>query len=99
MTETYTHGTWTAKTGEEEAFVESWTDFVTWARTMLGSGSFRLVRDVDQPRTYVSFADWESFDAQQAWKGTTEFGELMGRVRAHCDGFQPSVLELVTRIG
>jgi len=97
--ETYTHGTWTVKPGEDDAFVEAWTEFVTWAGTMPGAGTFRLVRDVEQPGSYVSFASWDSFDAQQAWKSTTEFGELIGRVRAHCDSFQPSVLELVIQVG
>jgi heme-degrading monooxygenase HmoA len=58
--ETYTSGTWIVKTGEEEAFVQAWTDFVTWASGMAGSGTFRLVHDLEQPHRYVSFAPWES---------------------------------------
>jgi heme-degrading monooxygenase HmoA len=49
MTVTYTHGTWTVKAGEEDAFVQEWTEFVTWASSMPGSGTFRLVRKVEQP--------------------------------------------------
>jgi heme-degrading monooxygenase HmoA len=67
VTETYTSGTWVVKPGEEDAFVQEWTGFVTWACGMPGSSSFRLVRDLDQPRHYMSFAPWESFEAQQAW--------------------------------
>jgi len=96
MTETYTSGTWTVKAGEDEAFVREWTEFVTWASGMPGSGTFRLVRNVDRPDTYMSFAPWESFEAQQAWKELPEFRERIGRVRSHCDDFQPSTLELVT---
>jgi heme-degrading monooxygenase HmoA len=66
MSETYTNGTWLVKEGEEAAFVEAWTNFVTWGKSMPGSGSFRLVRDVDQPERYMSFADWRSFDEQKA---------------------------------
>jgi heme-degrading monooxygenase HmoA len=68
MAETHTSGVWSVKAGEEEAFVEAWTDFVTWAGKYAGSGTFRLVRDLEQPNTYMSFAPWESFEAQQAWK-------------------------------
>ena len=98
MAETYTNGTWTVKDGEDDAFVAEWTSFVTWATEMDGSGSFRLVRDVDSPARYMSFADWESFDAQSAWKQRPEFPEQIGRVRAHCTDFTPAVFELVTRI-
>jgi heme-degrading monooxygenase HmoA len=98
MTETYTNGTWMVKAGEEDAFVEEWTNFVNWGRSYAGSGTFRLVRDRDQPERYMSFADWESFDAQKAWKSEPDFKERIGRVRSHCSDFQPSVFELVTRI-
>jgi heme-degrading monooxygenase HmoA len=98
MAETYTSGTWSVKDGEEEAFVAAWREFVRWASELDGSGTFHLVRDVDRPRRYVSFAPWESFEAQQAWKALPEFPERIGRVRAHCDDFEPSVLELVTSV-
>jgi heme-degrading monooxygenase HmoA len=98
MTETYTSGTWLVRDGADDAFVEAWTAFVEWAREMPGSGVFRLVRDVDQPRRYMSFAPWESFDAQQAWKALPEFPERIGRVRQHCESFEPFTLELVTSV-
>lgn len=98
MSETYTNGSWTVKAGEEDAFVEEWTNFVNWGRTMPGSGTFRLVRDVDQPERYMSFADWTSFEEQKAWKSMPEFPERIGRVRSHCIDFTPSVWELVTRV-
>jgi heme-degrading monooxygenase HmoA len=99
MTETYTSGTWMVKAGEEEAFVAAWTEFVAWASEMPRSGTFRLVRDVDQPSHFMSFAPWESSEAQDAWKQLPEFPERLGRVRAHCDDFQPHVFELVTTVG
>ena len=46
MSETYTHGTWTVKAGEEDAFVEEWTGFVTWASSMPGFESFEAVDDL-----------------------------------------------------
>lgn len=94
--ETYTHGTWVVKAGEEDAFVDAWRQFVTWATTMDGSGTFRLVRDVDRPDRFMSFAPWDTFEAQNAWKRLPEFREQIGRVRAHCEDFEPSVFELVT---
>jgi heme-degrading monooxygenase HmoA len=99
MTETYTSGTWTVKAGEEDAFVSAWEEFVRWAGEMPGSGTFRLVRDLEDPRRYMSFAPWESFDAQHAWKQTPEFRERLGRVREHVESFEPSTFELVTQVG
>jgi heme-degrading monooxygenase HmoA len=98
MTETYTSGTWLVNPGEEDAFVEAWTEFVRWASEMPGSGVFRLVRDLDQPQHYMSFAPWENFEAQNAWKELPEFRERIGRVRQHCENFEPSTLELVTEV-
>ena len=98
MAETYTSGLWIVKPGEEEAFVEEWSEFVRWASEFDGSGAFRLVRDVEQPSHYMSFAPWESFDAQNAWKQEPGFRERIMRVRSHCEDFQPSVLELVTTV-
>jgi heme-degrading monooxygenase HmoA len=98
MTETYTSGNWIVKPGEEDAFVQEWTAFVTWASGMPGSGTFRLVRDLDHPSTYMSFAPWESFEAERDWKSLPEFPERIGRVRRHCEDFQPSTHELVTEV-
>ena len=98
MTETYTSGTWVVKRGEEEGFIRAWTAFVTWASSMPGSGTFRLVRDLDHPSNYMSFAPCESLEAQSAWKELPEFRERIGRVRSHCEDFQPSTYELVTEV-
>jgi heme-degrading monooxygenase HmoA len=98
MAETYTSGLWTVKADEEDAFVEAWTDFVTWASSMPGSGRFRLVREVEQPSRFLSFAAWESFEAQQAWKEQADFRERLMRVRGHCEDFQPSTYELVRQV-
>jgi heme-degrading monooxygenase HmoA len=98
MTETYTSGAWIVKPGEEEAFVQEWTAFVTWASSMPGSGTFRLVRDLDNPSHYMSFAPWESFEEQNPWKELAEFRERIMRVRSHCEDFRPSTFELVTTV-
>jgi heme-degrading monooxygenase HmoA len=98
MTETYTSGLWSVKPGEEDAFVAEWESFVTWASTMDGSGTFRLVRNLERPSQYMSFAPWSSFEAQQTWKALPEFRERIGRVRAYCEDFEPLVYELVTTV-
>jgi heme-degrading monooxygenase HmoA len=98
MAETYTSGHWLVKPGEEDAFVQAWTEFVEWGSGSSGSGTCRLVRDLEVPGRYMSFAPWESFDAQRAWKEDPEFRERIGRVRAHCDEFEPATLELSAEV-
>jgi heme-degrading monooxygenase HmoA len=98
MTETYTSGTWMVKAGEEDAFVEAWTEFVRWASELPGSGQFRLARELGQPNHFLSFGSWESADAQRAWRAHGEFEERLGRVRAHCEDMSASAYELVTTV-
>ena len=98
MRETYTSGAWLAKEGEEDDFVAAWREFALWARTMPGCGTLRLVRDVDQPSRYMSFAPWESFEMQRAWKELDEFPERIMAVRQHTTEFTPSTLELVLSV-
>jgi heme-degrading monooxygenase HmoA len=98
MSETYSSGAWTAKEGEEEAFVEAWTEFASWLRTMPGAGTARLTRDLSEPRRYLSFAPWESAEAMQAWKSAPEFRERMAAVREHVAEFTPSEFELVAEV-
>ena len=98
MGETYTSGIWHVKEGEEEAFVAAWRDFVSWAREWPGSGTFRLVRDAEDRARFMSFAAWDTFEAQEAWKTDADFPARIGRVRQHTTDFAPSVFELVTQV-
>jgi heme-degrading monooxygenase HmoA len=99
MPETYTSGLWVVKGGHEQEFVAAWTDFVTWAADQPGSGTFRLVRDTEDPRRFLSFAPWASFEEQEMWKRTDEFMAGMKRVREHVESFEPSTYELVVQVG
>ena len=99
MTEIYSSGTWMVKAGDEDAFVEAWTDFVTWASELPGAGTFRLARDLTNPSHFLSFGSWESVEAERAWMEAPEFAERLGRVRAHCADFSASGYELVSTVG
>ena len=98
MPETYTSGVWLAKEGEEDEFVAAWTEFVQWASRHPGCGTFRLVRDVENASRFMSFAPWESFEAQSACQQSAEWRERIGRVQQHVAEFTPSVFELVTQV-
>lgn len=98
MSECYSSGEWRPKAGEEEEFVAAWTEFVRWASESPGSGTFRLVRDLEDPGRYMSYAPWESMEAMKAWKGSPEFSEKMASVQAHVEEFTPTELELVAAV-
>lgn len=95
MSTIYTSGTWKPYPGREDAFVEAWTQFASWASGMPGAGRLQLVRDIAEPARFVSFGDWESLDEVRAWKSSPEFRERMAQVLQHVDEFLPTELTLV----
>ena len=99
MAETYTAGSWKVKAGEEREFVDAWREFASWASGKPGVGTLRLTRDLGEQGRFFSFAPWESIEAIQAWKGSDDFKERIGRVKAHTDDFKASELELETAVG
>ena len=97
MQDVYTTGSWKPFPGQEEAFVEAWTEFASWASELPGAGTARLARDLRDPERFVSFMDWDSIEAVRGWKGSPEFKERMSRVQKHIDKFAPTELEVVAR--
>jgi heme-degrading monooxygenase HmoA len=98
MGEVYSSGSWKAKDGEEEQFVAAWSEFARWLNTMPGAGTARLTEDLSEPGRYLSFADWESEEAMQAWKSDPAFREHMGPVQAHVAEFTPSEWRTVAQV-
>lgn len=99
MPDVYTTGSWKPFPGQEDAFVEAWTEFANWASEQTGAGPAQLTRDLRDPEHFVSFMDWESIEAVRSWKSSPEFKERMGRVQRHVDKFSPTELELVASSG
>jgi thioredoxin-dependent peroxiredoxin len=95
MRTVYTSGTWKPSPGREEAFVEAWQQFASWASLVPGAGRLLLTRDLHEEGRYVSFGDWSREDAVRAWKGSPEFKERMAQVLQHVAEFQPAELALV----
>lgn len=95
MPDMYTTGSWRPFPGQEEAFVEAWTEFVSWATGFPASGTALLARDIRDPERFVSLLDWKSLETIREWKGSPEFKERMSRVQKHIDKFAPTELEVV----
>jgi heme-degrading monooxygenase HmoA len=95
MSTVYTSGTWTPKSGSEEAFVAAWKKFAAWASSMPGAGRLALIRDLDAPERFVSFGAWERIEQVHAWKSSPEFRERMARVQEHVSEFRPTESGLI----
>jgi heme-degrading monooxygenase HmoA len=95
MTTIYTSGTWQPNPGSEDAFIAAWEEFAAWVSGMPGAGRLQLVRDLREPKRFVSFGDWESAEQIRAWKASPEFRERMAHVLQHVDEFHPTELLLV----
>ena len=92
MYEIFTNGEWEVEPGNEEAFIEAWSEFAAWASERPGAGTLRLVRDVRAPGRFVSFGQWDDANAVRAWKSSAEFKERIGRVVSHTTDFEPTEL-------
>src|SRR5262245_9160884 len=98
MSTVYSSGAWTAKDGEDERFVEAWTEFARWAGSMPGAGTLRLTRDLSEPGRYLSVAPGDDAGSMDAWKSAPEFRDRMGAVQQHVAEFTPSEMELVAEV-
>jgi hypothetical protein len=91
----YTHTIWRVREGCEEEFVQVWSEWADWSHREGLEAPARLLRDVDRPRTFVSFAPWGSVATVQSWRGLPGYHERLARLAQLVDGFEPQTLEVV----
>ncbi|MGH2757872.1 MAG: antibiotic biosynthesis monooxygenase [Actinomycetota bacterium] len=84
----FASGNWHVKKGEEEKFVERWTEFLRWTReTQPALVSASLIRDEKDPAHFVSFAEWKTSGGRDGWREAPGFSERFSACRALCDDF------------
>jgi heme-degrading monooxygenase HmoA len=98
MPDVYTTGSWRPFPGQEERFLEAWTEFARWSSGMPGAGRGLLARDLRDPERFISFVEWQSIEAVRGWKDSPEFKQRMSRVQQHVDKFAPTELEVVATV-
>ena len=91
----YTHTNWLVKEGRESEFVERWSEWADWSRRQGLAARAMLLRDVDDPRRFVSFGPWESIQAVGHWRAQVGYHERVARLREVVDHFEPRTLEVV----
>jgi len=89
--ENLSSGNWIVRAGSEDEFIARWTDFLQWSRDSAdGLGSASLIRAADNPRHFISFAEWDSLESLNAWRSQPDFGSKLMACRALCDDFNGS---------
>jgi heme-degrading monooxygenase HmoA len=91
----FTHTTWQVKPGQEEEFVRRWLDWVEWSHRHGLRAHARLLRDLENPSTFVSFGPWETITAVRAWRGEAGYHERVARLQELVERFEPRTLEEV----
>jgi heme-degrading monooxygenase HmoA len=95
MAATYTLSVWTVKEGQEEEFVRRWHELAELGWQMGLTGSAKLLRDVDNPRVFVSFGPWQSLDKVARWRSSPEFHDRISRLQEVLDRFEPRTLDQI----
>ena len=95
MAKVWTHGRWTVRPGEEEAFIAAWTSLARRAMSELDSGTPTLLRDRDRPNLFLTFGAWPSIEAVAAFRDSDAFREGVATMQPLLDSFEPSTLDEV----
>lgn len=91
----YTLGLWTVKEGKEDDFIAEWEGFAKWtSRNQHGARDAYLLRDLNNPRLFISFGPWDDAEAIATWRGRPEFKAFVAKAKELCDDFQPRSLVL-----
>jgi quinol monooxygenase YgiN len=94
----YTSGRWLVKPGHEEAFARAFAESGVKDVDPPIQGLLerpRLLRDLNAPGSYLSYAVWESREAIEAFRARPDFPAMIERMREHLDDMQISTLELL----
>ena len=93
MAAPYTHTSWVVKEGREDEFVERWREWADWTRRQGLASQAMLLRDVDDPRRFISFGPWESIQAVSNWRAQAGYHERVVKLGEVVDHFEPRTLE------
>lgn len=80
--------------GEPDEFERIWKSSSDFMRRQPGFISFRLVRSITDPKTYINIAEWADAESHRRVTGGPDFGKHIAELRAlsHPD---PNLCEMV----
>lgn len=83
----FSAGDWTLKEGhDEDAFVKAWLASVDMDPPIEGlKVRPRLLKDMNRPGHYLSFAEWEGREAIDTFRSRPDFPAVIGGIREHAE--------------
>jgi heme-degrading monooxygenase HmoA len=94
----YTHTAWSVKPDLEDEFVRRRSEWARWSHREGLDAPALLLRDVDNPHTFISFGPWQSVAAVKNWRALAGYHERVARLREVVDRFEPRTLEVAARV-
>jgi quinol monooxygenase YgiN len=95
----YTSGIWIVKSGREEEFARRWQESADRVALEFPGVTFRLLRDVEEPRRFVSFGGaWRNAEQIAAARSLPSFQEAMASIQDLVESVEIATYELVAEI-
>jgi len=95
----YTSGTWIVKKGHEDEFARLWQASADGVSLQFPGITFRLLRDAENPRRFVSFAGaWRNAEQIEAMRSLPSFQQSMADMQRTLESGEISTFELAAEI-
>jgi quinol monooxygenase YgiN len=94
-----TCGTWLIKAGREDEFARRWEESASNLSLEFPDVTFRLMRDRDNERRFVSFGEgWRNLEQVEAARSLPSFQDAMASMWRLLESGEMAVLELAVEI-
>lgn len=94
-----TCGTWLVKAGREEDFVRRWEESASNLSLEFPDVTFRLLRDHDNPRRFVSMGEgWRNLEQVEASRSLPGFQDAMASIWRLLESGELATLDLAVEI-
>jgi quinol monooxygenase YgiN len=95
MARVWTHGTWIVKSGQEDAFVQAWSELARQVVKELLGELPTLLRDRDKPNVFKTFGAWPDIEAVEEFRASDTFRSVVAELQPILESFEPMTLDEV----
>ena len=94
-----TSGIWTVKKGREDEFARRWQESADGVSLNFPDLRFKLLRDRENPRRFVSLGDgWRNVEQVESVRSSPGFQDSMASIWRLLESGEISTLELVSEV-
>jgi quinol monooxygenase YgiN len=93
MARVWTHGTWIAKPGQEDAFVRGWSKLARDVMAEFRGEPPTLLRDRDKPNIFKTFGAWPDIEAIEEFRSSDTFRAAVAELQPLLESFEPMTLD------